>query len=215
MLVVFEGMDGSGKSTVLGETVEILLSRNYDAVGTKEPGSPHVPVCVELRKILLNKDVDRGQFSELMLYMVDRAEHFRQFIQPNQSKIILCDRNHISTEIYQIAVGMEYRVPDELIKLHQAIAEVPDAYVFIDVPLELAIKRMEMKRKKVQGDKESRFDDLPADYHMKIHQLYRERMANTGEKGAKKIVLDGKLPSRKLAEQAADFILEVDSVRVR
>lgn len=98
MYILFEGIDGVGKSTQLE-----ILSRIYpNAIITKEPGGSKLGE--NLRDILLNKN-DIEKRAEILLFLADRAEHFSKVIKPNLNKLILSDRGFISGMAYALANG--------------------------------------------------------------------------------------------------------------
>jgi dTMP kinase len=113
-LIVFEGGEGSGKSTqlrlleqYLGQSTRWHWLRQTGVVDglvtTREPGG--TPLGISLRQLLLNQleDVTLGSQAELLLYAADRAQHVQQLIQPALSAgyWVLCDRFIDSTVAYQ------------------------------------------------------------------------------------------------------------------
>ena len=97
MYVLFEGIDGVGKST----QIEILASKFSDVIVTKEPGGTQLGV--NLREILLNSSVKIGKRAEILLFLADRAEHFEKLVAPNLGRLILSDRGFISGIAYALA----------------------------------------------------------------------------------------------------------------
>ncbi|QPH88015.1 dTMP kinase [Campylobacter concisus] len=97
MYVLFEGIDGVGKST----QIEILASKFPDAIVTKEPGGTQLGE--NLREILLSSSIKIGKRAEILLFLADRAEHFEKLIQPNLGRLILSDRGFISGIAYALA----------------------------------------------------------------------------------------------------------------
>ena len=97
MYVLFEGIDGVGKST----QIEILASKFSDVIVTKEPGGTQLGE--NLREILLSSSIKIGKRAEILLFLADRAEHFEKLIQPNLGRLILSDRGFISGIAYALA----------------------------------------------------------------------------------------------------------------
>ena len=97
MYVLFEGIDGVGKST----QIEILASKFSDAIVTKEPGG--TKLGENLREILLSSSIKIGKRAEILLFLADRAEHFEKLVAPNLSRLILSDRGFISGLAYALA----------------------------------------------------------------------------------------------------------------
>ena len=94
MYVVFEGIDGVGKST----QIELLKREFKDTVFSFEPGA--TKLGVHLRELLLEKSEKFSKRAEILLFLADRAEHFEQVLQKNADKIIICDRSFISGIAY-------------------------------------------------------------------------------------------------------------------
>ena len=98
MYILFEGIDGAGKSTQIAR-----LAVTYpQAIVTKEPGG--TKLGENLREILL-KENDLNKRAEILLFLADRAEHFGKIIKPNSDKMILSDRGFVSGMAYALAGG--------------------------------------------------------------------------------------------------------------
>ena len=98
MYVIFEGIDGAGKSTQIAR----LAAAFPQAIVTKEPGG--TKLGENLREILL-KENDLDKRAEMLLFLADRAEHFSKIIKPNLNKMILSDRGFVSGMAYALAGG--------------------------------------------------------------------------------------------------------------
>ena len=98
MYVIFEGIDGVGKSTQIAR----LAATFPQVIVTKEPGG--TKLGENLREILL-KENDLDKRAEILLFLADRAEHFGKIIKPNLDKMILSDRGFVSGMAYALAGG--------------------------------------------------------------------------------------------------------------
>ena len=98
MYILFEGIDGAGKSTQIAR----LAAAYPQAIVTKEPGG--TKLGENLREILL-KENDLNKRAEILLFLADRAEHFGKIIKPNLDKMILSDRGFVSGMAYALAGG--------------------------------------------------------------------------------------------------------------
>ena len=98
MYVIFEGIDGAGKSTQIAR----LAVAYPQAIVTKEPGG--TKLGENLREILL-KENNLDKRAEILLFLADRAEHFGKIIKPNSNKMILSDRGFVSGMAYALAGG--------------------------------------------------------------------------------------------------------------
>jgi dTMP kinase len=106
LLIAFEGIDGTGKSTQLPLLAAYLRDRGYQVVTTREPTDG--PYGKQIRALYRN----RGQVSpqqELELFLRDRRQHVEQCIAPalRDGAIVLTDRYYFSTAAYQGAAGCD------------------------------------------------------------------------------------------------------------
>jgi len=100
--IVFEGLDGSGKSTLIKAVSSGLERRGKGFVLTREPGG--TPLAEEIRRLILRTDSEVPVAeTELLLYAASRAQHVAQVIQPALAKgeWVLCDRFTASSVAFQ------------------------------------------------------------------------------------------------------------------
>ncbi len=146
-LFVFEGIDGTGKSTQLTLLADSLHRNGYDTVITREPTDS--PYGQKIRKLYKNRNsVTREE--ELQLFIDDRKEHVATFIKPNlqKGKIILCDRYFLSTIAYQGALGMDIREIAE----RNSFAPQPDLVFLFQVPPRISTYRITKHRQETPND---------------------------------------------------------------
>jgi dTMP kinase len=168
-LIVFEGIEGSGKTTQALKLVEYLQSRKIPAVYTKEPGG--TPMGTKIRSLLLNPESEMTHFTELFLYMADRSEHVHWIRQQMAEGItVVCDRMFFSTFAYQ---GYGRKLSLEVIEHLNMIALQtlePDLTYFIDVKPEVSLRRM---RERGQLD---RIEREPLEFHQRVYEGFYELM---------------------------------------
>lgn len=101
--IVFEGNEGSGKSTILNKVCDWFDKKNIKYISTKEPGSKKDIICEKIRDLLLNPSYDIDFEAELFLYMADRSQHMGSVVIPaiKNGVNVLCDRHSDSTYSYQ------------------------------------------------------------------------------------------------------------------
>jgi len=99
--IVFEGPDGSGKSTQAELLFKKLKHDGHSCIITEEPGG--TPEGEKIRDLLLNPDYELCPKTELFLFLADRAEHVNRIIQPSlkEGKVVICSRYIYSTLVYQ------------------------------------------------------------------------------------------------------------------
>jgi len=101
LLIAFEGIDGSGKTTLTHALYEALVRQNIAALLTKEPGS--TPFGKQIRALILNSEHNKAPLAEYLLFAADRADHIVQIVKPALAagKVVLCDRMADSAIAYQ------------------------------------------------------------------------------------------------------------------
>lgn len=100
--VVFEGLDGSGKSSLMKRLEAHLTNLGKDLIMTREPGG--TTVGDEIRDIILKKQAEPPSArTELLLYQASRAQHVDLVIRPAlaKNKWVLCDRFSASSIAFQ------------------------------------------------------------------------------------------------------------------
>jgi dTMP kinase len=143
--VVFEGPDGSGKSTQFRRLSALTKEAGVEVCEVREPGG--TPVGERIREVLLARaepGMDMGVRCETLLYMASRAELVERTIMPALAKgrMVLADRFVASTLAYQGAAG---GVPAADIAAVARLATrnlVPDLYVVFDIDETAAAKRL-------------------------------------------------------------------------
>ena len=99
-VIIFEGIEASGKSTNLDIAAKYLKKKRKKYIRLREPGGS--PFSEKIRKILLNKNYKLDYKTDLMLFLASRSENFQKIIKKNYNKrIILIDRFIDSTIAYQ------------------------------------------------------------------------------------------------------------------
>ncbi len=160
MLITFEGIDGSGKSTQAKRLYEYLKAKGYKVSLYRDPGS--TPLAEKIRELLLSFEMDPT--TELLLFESARSSLVWERIFPDlkEGKIVILDRFIDSTTAYQ-GYGREINLGTVSILNHIAIrGRKPDITFLLNVPLEVALERIEGKK--------TRFEDK--DYLRKVRDAY-------------------------------------------
>lgn len=169
MYVLFEGIDGVGKST----QIEILASKFNDVIVTKEPGGTQLGV--NLREILLSSNIKIGKRAEILLFLADRAEHFEKLVAPNLDRLILSDRGFISGIAYALAndENLDESVLLELNKfaLNDKFA---DKIIFFEASSELISSRL---KNRGTSDK---IEARGLEYLLKVQSLMKQILIKNG-----------------------------------
>jgi dTMP kinase len=151
ILIIFEGTDGTGKSTQLQLLSRFLQNKGYPVITTREPTEGQYGQ--KIRELYVNRS-KYSQDEELELFLADRREHVQELLLPalEQGKIVLCDRYFLSTAAYQGARGFD---PEEILQLNH-FAPDPDLALLFQVPLDTGLTRITSGRGDVLNDFEQR-----------------------------------------------------------
>ena len=151
LLIIFEGIDGTGKSTQLQLLADHLDRAGYSTVTTREPTSG--TYGQQIRQLYINRD-GVSKEEELQLFIEDRKEHVAKLLTPSlqEGKIVLCDRYFLSTAAYQGAVGFD---PIEIIKMND-FAPTPDIAFLFQLSPDLSIERITSGRGDTLNDFEQK-----------------------------------------------------------
>ena len=106
MFIVFEGMDGAGKSTQIERLAQWMQHRGHQVTTCADPGSTDLGLAI--REILLRReDIAICSVSEMLLFMTARAQMVHDVIRPAlaRNEIVICDRFALSTAVYQGFAG--------------------------------------------------------------------------------------------------------------
>ncbi|MFT6865087.1 MAG: dTMP kinase [Akkermansiaceae bacterium] len=137
MFIVFEGIDGTGKSTQVGLLAGALGARGREVITSKEPtDGPH--------GTRLRQSAETGRLSpqeELDLFHRDRKEHVETFIKPALARgaVVILDRYFFSTMAYQGIRGFD---PAEIRRINEEFAPLPDLVFILELDLDTALSRI-------------------------------------------------------------------------
>lgn len=114
MYILFEGIDTCGKST----QIELIAQKHPEIILTHEPGG--TTFGKKAREILLSDSL-ASKRAELLLFLADRAEHYKEVLFPNKNKLVISDRGFLSGIGYALANGdFDF---DELVSLNRFALE--------------------------------------------------------------------------------------------
>lgn len=168
LFITLEGADGVGKSTQCTLLAERLQREGYNPVVTREPGGTEG--ADRIRELLLNPaQPDWSPMAELLLFCAARRDHCERRIQPalNAGQVVLCDRFHDSTEVYQSVAGGADVATTQLFHEH-AIGLIPDVTIVLLLDPQLAAERSHAR-----GADDCRFESRGDDFRSQVEQGYR------------------------------------------
>lgn len=171
--ITFEGLDGSGKTTVLNFIEQRLHQRRIPILVTREPGGTRIGD--EIRQILL-KTSHRGMVAktELLLYAADRAQHVQERILPalRQGRVVLCDRYIDATLAYQ-GYGRGFDL-DWIERLMEFATDglKPDLTIVLDLDVAEAQARLRRRNAGISGTGHDRLDAETVEFHERVRRGY-------------------------------------------
>jgi len=141
-LIVFEGIDGAGKTTVSRKIVEILSSKGFKTFYTREPSdSPFAQLLNDLKT-----KIDTGPIIDALAMSLDRAFHMMNEVEPRLAEgyVVVMDRYYHSTIAYQGAMGADIKWIRDINRVFRR----PDIAFYLDVSVETAMRRIRDKKSK-------------------------------------------------------------------
>lgn len=164
-LIVFEGIEGAGKSTHVARLATSLEAAGHRVQVTREPGG--CALGIELRRLAMEfREPPPVALAELLLYLADRAQHLADVIRPALAagEVVLCDRFSASTIVYQgIARGLDTELVTRLDALVRG-RTAPDLTVLLDCPVAIGLAR-------AHGS--DRFHEEALGFHQRVRQGFR------------------------------------------
>lgn len=173
--IVFDGPDGSGKSTQIKRFVAFCRSHGVDPVEVREPGA--TSIGEQIRRVLLDPANSAMSLRcEMMLYMASRAQLIEERIRPalRRGRFVLADRFVSSTLAYQGAAG---GLPLEDIHAVARVAigdDWPDLVVLFDVDEQTAARRLNPLL--------DRMEQKGVAFHRLVRQGYLDQAAREPER---------------------------------
>ena len=152
ILIAFEGIDGAGKTTQVKSLHAMLVRAGIDPHWSKEPtDGPWGRMIRDASKSGKRMTLEE----EMEAFTKDRDDHVRSRVKPclDAGKVYILDRYYYSTIAYQGTNGGD---PEQLTRHMTATYPVPDVVIYIDVPAEIGIHRVQTSR----GDVPNAFEKV-------------------------------------------------------
>ena len=170
--IVFEGNEGTGKSTHIKFASNYLAQKKIKHIVTREPGGTSFGESV--RSILLDKNSDLDSLSEAMLFYASRVFNYSNIILKalNDGKYVICDRFHYSTLVYQGLAENNKRV----IELHELLdsyfSEHISLIIHLDASIQTCLSRINTR------EVSDKFEEKGEDFLVKIKSFYEQVFLN-------------------------------------
>lgn len=177
--IVFEGGEGSGKSTVLEMVYNYLIENGIDCIKTREPGG--IKISEDIREVILDtKNTSMDPKTEALLYAAARRQHLVEKVIPelDKGRIVLCDRFIFSSLAYQ---GYARNIGvDEVYQINKfAVGDyMPDLNIFFDVSPEVGLERINSN----DNREVNRLDLEKINFHHKVREGYNTLIEKNKDK---------------------------------
>ena len=161
-IIVFEGIEGSGKSYHLNNISNYLKKNKIKFIKIREPGG-HTN-SEKIRKLILNKKSNFNKNTDLLLYLAARSENIQLIRKHMNNKIILIDRFVDSTIAYQhYGMGVNLNLIEIINKF--LLKEIKVDFTFLNLVSTKNMKIRLSKRKKL-----NRYDDFNHNFYQNVQK---------------------------------------------
>ena len=170
-VIIFEGIETSGKSTNIKIASNYLKSINRNFVKIREPGGSKF--SEKIRNIILNKKSNLNIKTDLLLMLASRSENIDKILKKNyKKKIILIDRFSDSTFAYQhYGMNLDFKMISQINKF--IIGEFKPNLTFLSV-----VRKNDMKKRLNSRKHKNKYDKFNYNFYKKVQKGYLQLSKN-------------------------------------
>ncbi len=192
ILIVFEGIDGSGKSTQAKILLERLQEEYFDAVYFREPSKGKWGR--KIKKKALHFD-SLSPEEELDLFQKDRRENVEKNLKPalKKKRVVILDRYYYSNIAYQGAKGIDEKL---IRRMNEEFVVEPDLVFIFDINPQKGLERIENRKKKDRLFERE-------DYLVKVREIFRNF------KGEKFVHIDALKSKEEIRKEIEEIVLRI------
>ncbi|MAV05940.1 MAG: dTMP kinase [Candidatus Pelagibacter sp.] len=165
--IVFEGVEGTGKSYQIKKLYKSLKKKKYKVETTREPGGNIN--AEKIRKLIFSKKSNNfDDLTDFYLMLASRNEHIKKTIIEAQKKkyILICDRFTDSTYAYQV-VGKKISKKINILNNKYIVGSLkPDLTIVLKSKIKTALDRIKKRKKS------NKFDKLRKDFYVKAQKAF-------------------------------------------
>jgi len=203
-LIVFEGVEGAGKTTQLERLAAVLSRAGVTCRAFREPGG--TPLGDAIRRLLLDPSSTMTPRTEAMLFLASRAELVAREVRPSleAGHVVLLDRFFLSTYAYQVAGR---GLPETDVRSANLVATeglVPDLTLLFTVDPRLGLARADRRSDR---DRIERSDDA---FHARVARAFTEFSTRAWQQRHEEcgpvVAVDGSASPEVVAEQVLDEV---------
>ena len=185
-IIVFEGIEGSGKSHHINKVSNFLIKNNIKFIKIREPGGSLN--SEKIRRLILNKKSNFNTHTDLLLYMAARSENINLIKKFYKKKIILIDRFTDSTIAYQhYGMGIDLKIINIINKF--LLNNIKVNFTFLNVVNKRNLFQRLKKRKSL-----NRYDQFDMNFYNKVQNGFL-KLSKLNKKSYK--IIDSNLDIKK------------------
>jgi dTMP kinase len=190
--ITFEGIEGSGKSTVARTVYEAFRRAGIPALLTREPGGTRISEGIR-GMVLDPAATEICPEAELLLYLASRAQLVHETIEPalRKGQAVICDRFMDASVAYQ---GWARGLGEELVENLNTFAvgrTVPVITFLLDLPVAEGFRRGPERREGERGSAKDRLEREERSFHEKVREGYLRLAERNGDRF---VVIDASKP---------------------
>ncbi len=198
ILIAFEGIDGSGKTTQIHKVAECLRELNYPVTVTHEP-NPNSPYSQLIQQKVKKQRDQVSPEQELEWYTEDRRWDLENNILPalERNELVLVDRYYMSSAAYQGALkvfSLDYVLEKN------SFAKRPDLWIILDVSVKLGQTRLGMRDKR-------NYDQLEKTEYQKMVLVNYQRLSEM-DIGGQVVWIDASIEEAQLTQVIGQTIID-------
>ena len=190
LIIVFEGIETSGKSTSLKKAIKYLKKNKIKYISFREPGGTNL--SEKLRQLMLNKKSKLNNKTDLFLLMASRSENFDKILKENyKKKVILIDRFIDSTLAYQhYGMGLDKNL---ILRMNNfLLGNFKPNFTFLSV-----VNKKNMLKRLKSRKNNNKYDNFNYNFYNKVQKGFL-KIALTNK--SKYLILDSNKDSLKIIE---------------
>jgi len=174
LIIVFEGIEGTGKSHHINNVAKYLKKKNQKFIQIREPGGSKN--AEKIRKVILNNKSTFNKYTDLLLYMSARSENIELIKKNIDKRIILIDRFSDSTIAYQhYGMGVS-------LKLIKYINNFLLKGINVDFTFLNTVNQKNMKNRLLKRKNLNRYDNFNSGFYEKVQKGFINILKKNPEK---------------------------------
>ncbi|MCY2903037.1 dTMP kinase [Mycoplasmopsis arginini] len=179
--IAFEGMDGSGKTTIIQMLKNELITKNLidNFVFTREPGSAFSKEAEKIRQLILDNENSFSSMVDALLFATSRRLNLEKGIWPalEENKNVITDRYTTSSYVYQGVLGDATLENVEIINKIATNQTEPDFVIFFDLEPSISVERITKMREGMD-----RLETSDISYYVSLRESYKKVIAKNPER---------------------------------